>query len=143
MSQGAGKQAAGKQGAAPAKQGQAGATEKQAATPSSAQSQAPTQANPAASSKAKPAKQASKVQQQQKGGADGQAMTLPSDVFAHLPQYHVSWTDTCLTCIQNIPLCHQAERQERKTSLASDLKTLRACCGCLLELIAGRILQIQ
>ena len=99
MSQGGGKQAAGKQGPAPAKQGQAGATDKQAAAPTAAQSQLPTQANPAASSKAKPAKQASKVQQQQKGGADSQAMSLPSDVFAHLPQYNVSWTDICLELI--------------------------------------------
>lgn len=97
--QGGGKQAAGKQGPPPAKQGQAGATDKQAAAPTAAQSQAPTQANPAASSKAKPAKQASKVQQQQKGGADSQAMSLPSDVFAHLPQYNVSWTDICLELI--------------------------------------------
>lgn len=41
--------------------------------------------------KAKPAKQASRVQQQLKGAADSQAMSLPSDVFAHLPRYNVSY----------------------------------------------------
>jgi len=81
--QGGGKQAA-------PKQSPAASSDKQAATSTSAQPQAPAQGMPTGT-KAKPAKQASRVQQQQKGAADGQAMSLPSDVFAHLPRYNVSY----------------------------------------------------
>ncbi len=58
--------------------------------------------------KAKPAKQASRVQQQQKGAADSQAMSLPSDVFAHLPRYNVScWqSDVCRVLVVAFIACH-------------------------------------
>ncbi len=61
-----------------------------------------------AGSKAKPAKQASRVQQQQKGAADSQAMSLPSDVFAHLPRYNVScWLgDMCRVLVVAFTACH-------------------------------------
>ena len=89
--QGGGKQAAPKQSQAGAKQvPPAASSDKQAATSASAQAQAPAQGMPAGP-KAKPAKQASRVQQQLKGAADSQAMSLPSDVFAHLPRYNVSY----------------------------------------------------
>ncbi|DBA75398.1 TPA: hypothetical protein ACH3X1_010662 [Trebouxia sp. C0004] len=91
-----GKQAAPKQGQSGAKQAPPAATsDKQAATSASVQSQAPAQGMPAGP-KAKPAKQASRVQQQQKGAADNQAMSLPSDVFAHLPRYNKVTLDSVL-----------------------------------------------
>lgn len=93
---GGGKQAAPKQSQAGAKQvPPAASSDKQAATSASAQSQAPAQGMPAGP-KAKPAKQASRVQQQQKGATDTQAMSLPSDVFAHLPRYNRVTLDSVL-----------------------------------------------
>ncbi|DBB17099.1 TPA: hypothetical protein ACH3X3_014183 [Trebouxia sp. C0006] len=93
---GGGKQAAPKQSQAAAKQvPPAASSDKQAATSASAQAQAPAQGMPAGP-KAKPAKQASRVQQQFKGAADSQAMSLPSDVFAHLPRYNRVTLDSVL-----------------------------------------------
>ena len=86
------KQGGAKQSQAGAKQGQASSsTDKQATASTSAQAQTPAQPQGAAATKGKPAKQASKVQQQhqQKGASESQATGLPSDVFAHLPQYKV------------------------------------------------------
>lgn len=95
--QGGGKQAGSKQSQA------GGSADRSQAGPSSAiaatgQSQAPAPPQPAAGSKAKPVKQGSKVQQQQqqqhqqqphRAAADRPAVSLPSDVFAHLPKYKV------------------------------------------------------
>ena len=85
MLQGSSKQAGSKQGQT------AGSTDKGQAAPvaAAAQSQAPAASQPASGSKTKPAKQGSKIQQQQKASAESPAMSLPSDVFAHLPKYKV------------------------------------------------------
>lgn len=88
--QGGGKQAGSKQGQT------SGSSDKGQAAPSAAasQSQAPAASQPAAGSKAKPAKQASKIQQQHKAAVESPAMSLPSDVFAHLPKYKVRSAET-------------------------------------------------
>ena len=79
------------QGGSGAKQGH----DKQAslAQPPS-QAQAGVQAQQGAGSKGKSSKQSSKIPQQQKGTSDKQApdaVSLPSDMFAHLQQYKVGW----------------------------------------------------